>query len=269
MITIGWSSMAFGQTTYRTGFDTDDERKNWNEYSKGKIGSGHWTVVASGYSKPNCITHSAPTGDADKDSLVNWYVSPKFDFSSGGMIDTLRFNYFTFMGTFFPEQVVQVYALSGSSDPGKATSKVLLADFSELYSDDANLWRDTTGLKIPKLSGEAYIAFKFVAIDGWSSISFDDLQVTANKTSSVHETSESNGVIKVYPNPTDGKITIASLNNVDGVIVVNNLGQVVRQFSGTKEVDLSGLESGAYRLIIKDQNGVTYFRQVIIKPLDE
>ncbi len=261
---LSGSTLAFSQTTYRTGFDTDDENKGWVEFRKGKMGNAQWKLGINGYSEPNCMVHSAPTGDADKDSLVNWFVSPKFDFSNGGTIDTLRYNYYAFMGTFFPEQVVQVYALNGSNDPAKATSKVLLADFAKFFSDDITKWNDTSGFAIPKLSGDSYIAFKFVATDGWSSIAFDDLQVTTNANSTVEETATNNRV-NVFPNPTNGNVLVVSETKLNSIQVINGLGQIVKTVIDTSTVDLSELSSGIYRLVIKDESDIALVKQVVLK----
>ncbi len=195
------------QTTYFTGFDTYDEKKNWVEYQTGKTITG-WSVMSGGNSAPNRIINTAPTGDANKDSLVDWYVSPKFDFSKGGSIDSVSYNYFSYFGTHLSEQSVGVYALSGSPDPSLATSVTLLADFTPFYSGDVNHWIDTGGFTVPILTDEAYIAFKFVAIDGWSSISFDDLKITMNKTVGIEDIDPQLKLISVYPNPSNGELRL-------------------------------------------------------------
>ena len=210
LIVLAFSLSVSGQTKYYTGFDSTSELENWSEYIKGKTGTSHWEIGAGGVSDPSRIIHNAPTGDADKDSLVNWYVSPKFDFSEGGSIDSVKYNYFTYFETFFEEQFVGIYLLVGSPDPTQASSKILMTDLSANYSGDADLWKDTMNITIPNTAGNCYIAFKFVAVDGWSSISFDNLHVTMNKTLSTYDNKLANSV-KIYPNPSStGKLKIDS-----------------------------------------------------------
>ncbi|PCJ64307.1 MAG: hypothetical protein COA58_13210 [Bacteroidetes bacterium] len=255
-----------GQTKYYTGFDSDAEKENWDEYLKGKTGTAHWEIGTGGVSDPGRIIHYAPTGDADKDSLDNWYVSPKFDFSEGGAIDSLKYNYFAYLGTFFEEQFVGVYLLTGSKDPALASSKVLLADLTSKYSGDISLWQDTSNITIPTTSGDCYIAFNFVAIDGWSSISFDNLYVTMNKTLGIDNGDYLQNLVKVYPNPSSSDILhIESDLNIKDVTIVNNLGQIVFNGTLTASIDISNLQPGHYAVRMKTDNEKEIVKKLVIK----
>ena len=247
------------QSTYYTGFDTDGERANWTQTRKGKTGPAKWEIIGNA-TTARWLAHSAPTGDADKDSLVDWYASPKFDFSEGGAIDSLKFNYFCFMNTFFAEQVVQVYLLVGSTDPALASSKTLLADFTSIYSGD-RLWNDTGNFVIPNTPGDCYIAFKFVAIDGWSTISFDNIYITSNKVTSIVKPQVFNKDIYLYPNPSKGGIQLSlpiDFNASKGLKIelFNAFGQMVySEHIGTSQSLELNLPKGNYFYYIKDLNG--------------
>ena len=255
------------QSLYYTGFDTDGEKANWTQFQKGKVQTAKWEVIGNGVSGPSKLSHSAPTGDADKDSLVNWYVSPKFDFSEGGVIDSLKFNYFCFMNTFFAEQVVQVYLLVGSKDPSLASSKTVLADFTSIYSGDNSLWKDTGKFVIPNTAGDCYIAFKFVAIDGWSSIAYDNIYITSNRATSITDVIGKNNTF-LYPNPTSGLVKVVSHNQTlinSSLKVYNNLGILVWERSLLLNDLNIELPQGNYFYTISNNKIVTELQKLIIK----
>jgi len=248
------------QTTYYTGFDNKVEKAGWSQFRKGKLGRAEWEIVYGGGINDSLLTHSAPTGDANKDSLVNWYVSPKFNFSGGGEIVSLKFNYFCYLTTFFPEQVVQIYLLVGSQDPSLATSKILLADFTSAYSGDRMLWKDTASFPIPNATGDCYVGFKFVAIDGWSSISFDNIHITANKPTVTKEMEKSEITTFIYPNPTEGLLSIASNQILRRIDVFDLAGLKVGEFDSVNQLntalDLEELGKGIYTIKVKTIKGV-------------
>ncbi|MBO6516379.1 MAG: T9SS type A sorting domain-containing protein [Bacteroidia bacterium] len=253
--------------TYKTGFDTDEERKGWKEFRTGKKGNNGWAVEAGGFSSESKVINFAPTGTADKDTFFDWYVSPVLDFSQGGSIDSLYFNYFSYFGVFLPEQRVHVYALDGDQDPEKADSMVVLADFTSLYSGDDKLWRDTGSIAIPKLSSTSYIAFRFVGIDGWSSISFDGLQVTENGNSNVETPLQNEHKVTLYPNPSNGTVFLSNNSAED------HYTMQVYALTGEKveEVELDNsnrfslnLKSGQYIYTLTGSNGVATIPEKLI-----
>jgi len=243
------SPLLKAQTTYYTGFDTDAEKANWTQFTKGKTGNARWEIIAGGIDGSKRVTHYAPTGDANKDSLVNWYVSPKFDFSEGGAIDSLKFNYFSFMNTFIAEQRVHIYLLVGSKDPSTSSSKTLLADLTSIYSGDDKQWKDTGDLIIPNTAVDCYIAFKFVAIDGWSSISYDNIYITSNKVTSLRDEVKEKNSSYVYPNPSTGNIklnTNRTGTTAPNVKVYSSLGTKVWEGAIPNEGIELNLPSGHY-----------------------
>lgn len=69
--------------------------------------------------------------------------------------------------------------------------------------------------------------------------------------------------IKVYPNPTLGKVTVSS-DNVTKVEVLDLVGRMVSTVEGTNVIDLSKLNNGVYTLRITTTEGVAV-RKVIKK----
>src|SRR5688572_18629963 len=85
---------SFAQTTlpYYSGFDNAAEQSGWVTFRKGSTANGAWSVASFGaYSAPNSLSHNYPVGGSTPTD--DWRVSPGFNFSNGGMIDSIRHNF--------------------------------------------------------------------------------------------------------------------------------------------------------------------------------
>ena len=247
ILTLFSFSQGFSQSTYYTGFDNSNEKAGWQEYKKGKTRPTGWTIGSGGVNGSDKLTHSVPTGDADKDSLVNWYVSPKFDFSKGGSIDSLKYNYFSFMNVFLAEQSLGVYLLVGSSDPANASSKKLLIDLTKNYTGNSSSWSDTGNISIDNTPGDCYIAFKLKGVDGWSSASFDNIYITQNNTNT--QVSVETDEVKVYPNPASTEVRFELNSTLKHTIEVVDIGGKTllnKTLDGNGVLDVSDLKNGTY-----------------------
>src|SRR5690606_35180984 len=65
--------------------------------------------------------------------------------------------------------------------------------------------------------------------------------------------------LTIYPNPTSGKIVIASpTETITSMAIFNQLGQKIKELQATDEIDVSFLSKGIYLLIIQtDKNQTT------------
>ncbi|HOD10585.1 MAG TPA: T9SS type A sorting domain-containing protein, partial [Flavobacterium sp.] len=70
------------------------------------------------------------------------------------------------------------------------------------------------------------------------------------------------GKVSVYPNPTNGILTIASTSTITEISLYNHLGQLVLSAKDTTSIDASSLRSGVYLLSIKDATGATVTKQI-------
>ena len=78
---------------YYTGFDNAAQKAGWLDFRKGFLSPSDWTYNSfSAFSAPNSLHHDYPVGSANTDTTLDWFVSPAFNFSSGGMIDSIRVN---------------------------------------------------------------------------------------------------------------------------------------------------------------------------------
>jgi hypothetical protein len=191
---------ASGQTTYYTGFNTAAEQTGWTNFRKNAAASTYsWEVNSGGYgSSGNCLRHDYPVGASTV--TEDWYISPPFDFSAGGKIDSLRTSFSGF-STPSPGDTVGIYLITGSATPTLATSRIKLFDFrGSEYNNDGS-WRLKTNITIPNKSGQSYLAFKYTTTNAWLDVRFDNLRVKINSPVGVKEANVSRYDISVYPNP--------------------------------------------------------------------
>ncbi len=66
-----------------------------------------------------------------------------------------------------------------------------------------------------------------------------------------------NGQLKVYPNPATSivKIDIQGMDNQTEIKLYDIVGQLKLDVKNIRQIDLSGLPSGAYILFIKSESG--------------
>ena len=123
-LTTSFSSNLFSQT-YKTGFDNMTEQSGWAQYRVGVIDPFYeWEYSAfEALSNPNCILHNYPVGGTEVTD--DWFVSPVFDFSEGGMIDSV-WHRFSGFGLPLAGDTIAIYLINGSADPELAASKTCL-----------------------------------------------------------------------------------------------------------------------------------------------
>ena len=86
---------------------------------------------------------------------------------------------------------------------------------------------------------------------------------TTVSITSVGET-EKEGSLPLSPNPTRGTIYIKGAN-ITRIQVFNALGQLMKAFNDTNEIDLKDLPQGVYLLRITDENGTAATRKVVVE----
>lgn len=201
------STQAQTALPYYTGFDDASQKMGWTEYRVGDMGSYHWNYETfNAYSAPEVLSHYYPVGGTQL--TVNWFVSPQFDLSLGGMIDSLRYAFSGF-GTVMPDDTVAIYLLEGSQDPQLATSKTLLFDFRDTIYKNDNVWRKLEGISIPAASSNAYIAFKYVTTFNWLDVRFDNLALSGNGIGTVEKPALAK--VELFPNPASDYVKLAGV----------------------------------------------------------
>lgn len=252
--------------TYTTGFDNAGEQAGWTEYRAGVIDPFYeWEYSTFGeHSAPNCLIHNYPVGGTEASD--DWFVSPAFDFSQGGTIDTV-WHSFSGFGLPIAGDTVAIYVLNGSADPELATSKTLLFFFTDTNYVNDNTWRMKTNIGIPNLPGESFIAFRYKTIVNWLDVKFDDLIITENNITRLDFPVLNNSLLRIFPNPATDflSIEIAEELTVKGISLFDIAGKEVRRFGESeKMLNLEGLKSGQYVLSISTGQGLLT-KKVLIK----
>jgi hypothetical protein len=184
--------------SYFTGFDNAAQTSGWVTYRKGSTANSNWSVATTGgYSPAKCIMHYYPVGgNVETD---DWYVSPGFDFSAGGTLDSVRASFSGF-GTPNNNDLVAIYLLRGSPNPTLGSSDTMLMNFVGADYVADNTWRKFGPITIPSTPGNSYIAFRYRTTINWLDVKFDNVAVSTNSGTGISETS-ANSNITAFPNP--------------------------------------------------------------------
>jgi hypothetical protein len=70
-------------------------------------------------------------------------------------------------------------------------------------------------------------------------------------------------IVQAYPNPVHDVLTIDNSLGVKSVVIVNTVGQVVKQAYNTNTVKVNNLNAGIYLIIVIDTNGLTYYQRIV------
>jgi hypothetical protein len=121
------------------------------------------------------------------------------------------------------------------------------------------------GVDIPGATGAKYVmtlkGFYKVRVTGTNNCDGESTPIEAmDNWLSIDNSSVASSEIKVFPNPTSGKVNIESPMPVQ-VQVKDLSGRVVVQGRETKEVDLSKLADGVYLFVILDKDGTQQISQ--------
>jgi hypothetical protein len=81
--------------------------------------------------------------------------------------------------------------------------------------------------------------------------------ICCKSADAINDNETSNSEVKIFPNPSNGNITIET-NSIGDYVLVNDVGQEVKQFkitTGNTTIEIKGLKTGVY--FLKNVNGST------------
>ncbi|WP_344823175.1 T9SS type A sorting domain-containing protein, partial [Rurimicrobium arvi] len=121
------------------------------------------------------------------------------------------------------------------------------------------------GVDIPGANSRTYVmslkGMYKVRVTGTNNCDGESTPVEAmDSWLSIDNSSVASSEIRVFPNPTSGKVTIESPMAVQ-VQVKDLSGRVIIRSRDTKEVDLGKLADGVYMFVILDKDGVQQIAQ--------
>lgn len=231
---------------YFSGFDNATQKNGWQLIRKGVNGAYQWSYENEGpFSGTQCLYHGYPVGGTAMTD--DWFVSPAFNFAGGGKLDSIRHSFSGF-GTPDTQDTLAIYLLTGNPDPALATTRVLLSDFrGGLYHNDAT-WRLTSNINIPATPGSVYLAIRYKTVNNWFDVKFDNVRLSANKTTAIHQPAVYIPMLKVFPNPAGEDLFLTSEESFTEIFITDLSGRLWYQKPFSKKVDLSLLQRGVYVL---------------------
>ena len=245
---------------YYCDFDQDTHESEWEFY---RLGANTDEEFYTWEFENDELVHYYPVGGTVVTD--DWIVSPEFDFSNGGSIDSVSH---AFGGFGFPteEDTVMIYVITGSSNPNLAwnlTPLKLLTD--ETYNPD-NIWRKSYNLSIPSMSGESHIAFRYKTINNWLDVRIDDLHISGGPLSDDDMIVDQR--IEVFPNPSSDYITIDGITANSTVRILNVAGQTVFESNPTisqMRLDIQNFTKGLYILNVQTANQISTSQKLVIE----
>ena len=254
------SGQSLAQTAalpYFSGFDTEAQKSNWQQFRKGDINPIYaWEyATTAAYSAPGCLVHNYPVGGTVASD--DWFVSPGFILNSGGKLDSLRYAFSGF-GVPAAGDTVALYLLSGSADPALATTRSLLYDFrGDNYSND-NTWRLLSNINLPATTGTCYIALRYRTVNNWLDVRFDNLKLRSNSTTGIGEREVRAEAALLYPNPAGERLWFRTSEAFTQTSICDISGKTVFRGRFRTELDISGFAPGAYSVSCSLENGAKW-----------
>jgi hypothetical protein len=243
---------------YRTSWDNASERQGWKQYHLGLDSNSSWSYTPVAILTGEVLIHAAPP-ISNVNVTDNWIVSPVFNFSAGGSIDSLIVN---LSGVEVPSanDRLGIYLVKGSQNPSVSGSWQLLKQFDSTdYMLNAGTYQNMDSIIIPPTSGNSYIAFRYKTINTQFDAVFDALQVTANYPNAIRDFDLQKGYLKIYPNPTSDAFSIKFDNITQGqklnIKIFNSFGQLVyskaNHTNNHLTLDISVLPIGMYSVSVR------------------
>lgn len=243
---------------YLGDFEADDGE--WVEYRLGETTEDFYTWEIS----LGELRHNYPVGGSE--TTDDWMVSPAFDFSNGGMIESLDYKFSGF-GFPFGIDTIALYLVSGSQNPAEADELTLLHLFTDENYNPDNNWYTLEDISIPPTEGSSYIAFRYQTVVNWLDAAFDDLAITGTPLSDNVE-SNRDDVLHLYPIPARDVLNISSANKIISLKLYDLTGAVVLEellHENNPKVGLPTLPEGVYIAEITDDKARVSSRRVLIE----
>lgn len=225
-----------------------------------------WTFINNGSTNPNeqwgfwgnyfsILPHSGNTmaGIQYSSSVAHndYMISPKFTVISG-VSDKLSF-YAINQSDSFPEKVD---VLLSETTP---TATAFTATIASNVTPNVGVWTKYTYDLTPYVGKEVYIAFHSTTFFQWF-IGIDDFEVYGSNLAVSQ--AEKNSV-KVFPNPFTDVVKVSDVTQVKSIVVTDNSGRKLHEFSPNQEINLASLKSGLYMITVNKKDGTSVtFKQI-------
>lgn len=171
-----------------------------------------------------------------------------------------------FLITLSSQAITRYVTLTGGGSTGTINSNPLFTNIALGTGTDGNWLTNDDGLRLQNLSpyidvgnNPGVSATDILSNNRITNFTVDMGAYEYNSVTmgiTIHNEEENN--ILVFPNPSNGSISIKGLQNENGKIrILNNLGVLVKEFTLSSEhLDISGLACGFYSVLIATEKQI-------------
>lgn len=250
-------------TPYYSGWDDASQEDGWTQFRLGNENPFYeWELsTVEKFSGTKGLIHNYPVGGTE--AVDDWFVSPGFDLSSGGRIDSLRYLYAGF-GTPVEGDTIQIVLLEGNQNPNLATSETVLYSFTDSSYVIDGIWKKIENITVPATSGMAYIGFKYFTTDNWLDVRFDNFSLSNNAIIGIEKKNEAD--LSIFPTPNQGILNFKGLTaDKYAISIYNTIGEIVfeQDFNNGNSI-VTSLTDGIYYIEIKEENERPFYKKIII-----
>jgi hypothetical protein len=157
-----------------------------------------------------------------------------------------------------------------SSGTGTATSDYTLATSIAIPAGSTSASINLTSVQDIIYEGDETVIIDISSVTNGSESGTQQAIVTImddDLMTSITAADAFNQNVKIYPNPSDGLITISLTNLKTGIQIFDSKGILVKNLvdvSLDTEIDLNSFGTGLYQIVFNTENGETYTRKITI-----
>jgi len=235
-------------------FDSGDFG-NWETINV--VGDQKWIISSNGGPDGSpCAQMNGYSGGNNANE--DWLVSPEI--SATAFVLTFE-NTKSYNGDVLKLYVSENY--SGNVTEATWTQLTFNASTNTQYPPAPSSWVNSGEVKYAPTSGKAHIAFKYISTTNDGALWRVDNIVVKDGNVNINE--QSKAQCEIYPNPTDGQLTIdngqLTIENVEIFDITGKCVATVETLRATSlqtttTLDISHLTSGVYFVKIKTENGM-------------
>ncbi|UKB84141.1 T9SS type A sorting domain-containing protein [Chryseobacterium sp. MEBOG06] len=218
---------------------TDDEIRNFTPH-----GGQKYAAAWAGSPTP-----SVP-GNND------WLITPAV--TLGATSNSLTFWVKALSPDYVESYKVGVY--TGSGTPTAASNFTIISGASARTAPYAG-WQQVT-LSLDAYAGQTVrVGFQYMSSNEYMFM-LDDVKITTAAVLSTNEISKTKSNVALYPNPTQGEVSIKTDKKIKSTSIVDMTGKTVNS-TNSEKADLSSLPKGNYLLKVDFSDGTTTTEKVI------
>ncbi|MFG6686571.1 T9SS type A sorting domain-containing protein [Mariniflexile sp. HNIBRBA6329] len=243
--TIAWSSDSEDLTGWSI-FDNDGDTNNWGVYSGGGESIG-FSPGALFFSE----SWNSTVGPLNPD---NFLFTPVFAISGTAVSISFKMK----VAAAFTPDYAENFAVYIYDNDDLNVPDVLIYEETLSSGGDGTAKDITATIPVSFAGKNVGLLIRHYNCTNQFQLLVDDFEVSYTTSLSTEDEDNELIVARVFPNPVNDIISIETKENIDGISILNQLGQQVLKFNKSQifnnRVDLSALTKGFYFMTINAEN---------------